>query len=178
MFTNFLFVIICLEASTVRHRASRTQRRSNQLLSDILMQPLRSEIRQRLFQYIMLLLSIIVCALDEAIESDFRRKPPEPYHTSILSGHEWVMELLTGHPERIHCELGMHAHVFKQLILELRDLGHTNSKFVSLEEQLAIFLYCCVTGLSIRHVGERFQRSNDTISRYVLLNIIQLPMTI
>ncbi|KIM67990.1 hypothetical protein SCLCIDRAFT_46554, partial [Scleroderma citrinum Foug A] len=23
-----------------------------------------------------------------------------------------------------------------------------------------------VTGLSIRHVGERFQRSNDTISRY------------
>ena len=178
MFANFLFVIICLKALTVRHRASHTQRRSNQLLSDILMQPLRSEIRQRLFQYIMLLLSIIVCALDEAIESDFRRKPPEPYHTSILSGHEWVMELLTGHPERIRCELGMHAHVFKQLISELRDLGHTNSKFVSLEEQLAIFLYFCVTGLSIRHVGERFQRSNDTISRYVLLNIIQLPMTI
>ncbi|KIJ63750.1 hypothetical protein HYDPIDRAFT_54704, partial [Hydnomerulius pinastri MD-312] len=24
----------------------------------------------------------------------------------------------------------------------------------------------CVTGLSFRHVGERFQRSNDTISRY------------
>ncbi|KAJ7054234.1 hypothetical protein C8F01DRAFT_969788, partial [Mycena amicta] len=24
----------------------------------------------------------------------------------------------------------------------------------------------CVTGLSIRHVGERFQRSNETISRY------------
>ncbi|KAJ3818047.1 hypothetical protein F5878DRAFT_506433, partial [Lentinula raphanica] len=24
----------------------------------------------------------------------------------------------------------------------------------------------CVTGLSVRHVGERFQRSNETISRY------------
>ncbi|KAH7917261.1 hypothetical protein BV22DRAFT_988336, partial [Leucogyrophana mollusca] len=24
----------------------------------------------------------------------------------------------------------------------------------------------CVTGLPIRHVGERFQRSNDTIARY------------
>ncbi|KAJ7101207.1 hypothetical protein C8R44DRAFT_577535, partial [Mycena epipterygia] len=24
----------------------------------------------------------------------------------------------------------------------------------------------CVTGLSIRHVGERFQRSNETISKY------------
>ncbi|KIO14450.1 hypothetical protein M404DRAFT_90975, partial [Pisolithus tinctorius Marx 270] len=44
--------------------------------------------------------------------------------------------------------------------------GHKNSKFVTLEEQLTIFLYTCVTGLTIRHVGERFQRSNDTISRY------------
>ncbi|KAE9395228.1 hypothetical protein BT96DRAFT_747075, partial [Gymnopus androsaceus JB14] len=24
----------------------------------------------------------------------------------------------------------------------------------------------CVTGLSVRHVGEQFQRSNDTISKY------------
>ncbi|KAI0706335.1 hypothetical protein C8Q76DRAFT_591549, partial [Earliella scabrosa] len=24
----------------------------------------------------------------------------------------------------------------------------------------------CVTGLSVRHVGERFQRSNDTIAKY------------
>ncbi|KIJ63717.1 hypothetical protein HYDPIDRAFT_46471, partial [Hydnomerulius pinastri MD-312] len=24
----------------------------------------------------------------------------------------------------------------------------------------------CVTGLSIRHIGERFQRSNDTIAKY------------
>jgi hypothetical protein len=37
-----------------------------------------------------------------------------------------------------------------------------------LEEQLAIFLYACVTGLSVRHLGERFQRSNDTISKYVI----------
>jgi hypothetical protein len=44
-------------------------------------------------------------------------------------------------------------------------MGHTNSRHVSLEEQLSIFLYTCVTGLAVRHVGERFQRSNDTISR-------------
>jgi hypothetical protein len=31
----------------------------------------------------------------------------------------------------------------------------------------AIFLYMCVTGLSVHHVGERFQRSNKTISKYV-----------
>ncbi|KAF8834554.1 hypothetical protein BDN67DRAFT_876599, partial [Paxillus ammoniavirescens] len=44
--------------------------------------------------------------------------------------------------------------------------GHTNSKFVSLEEQVAIFLYTCVTGLTLRNVGEQFQRSSDTISHY------------
>ncbi|KAJ7081525.1 hypothetical protein C8R44DRAFT_527075, partial [Mycena epipterygia] len=44
--------------------------------------------------------------------------------------------------------------------------GLTHSKHVTLEEQVAIFLYTCVTGLSIRHVGERFQRSNETISKY------------
>ncbi|KIK73911.1 hypothetical protein PAXRUDRAFT_89205, partial [Paxillus rubicundulus Ve08.2h10] len=34
------------------------------------------------------------------------------------------------------------------------------------EEQLGIFMYTCVTGLSSRHVGERFQRSPDTVMRY------------
>ncbi|KIK21682.1 hypothetical protein PISMIDRAFT_84612, partial [Pisolithus microcarpus 441] len=44
--------------------------------------------------------------------------------------------------------------------------GHENSQFVSLEEQLAIFLYMSITGLTIRHVGEHFQHSNETISQY------------
>ncbi|KIN98454.1 hypothetical protein M404DRAFT_157497, partial [Pisolithus tinctorius Marx 270] len=38
--------------------------------------------------------------------------------------------------------------------------------FVSLEEQLAIFLYMSVTGLTIRHIGEHSQQSNETISWY------------
>ncbi|KAJ8593508.1 hypothetical protein M405DRAFT_721598, partial [Rhizopogon salebrosus TDB-379] len=37
---------------------------------------------------------------------------------------------------------------------------------MSVEEQLGIFLYTCVTGLSLRLVGERFQCSPDTITRY------------
>jgi len=78
----------------------------------------------------------------------------ELYHTSILTGEAWVAELLAGHPERIRCELGVHHHVFAALIFELRQMGYSSSRFVSLEEQLAIFLYTCVTGLTIRHVGE------------------------
>ena len=75
------------------------------------------------------------------------------------------MELLKGHPNRIRCELGVSRDVFLELIDELRRFGHGNSRYVSLEEQLAIFLYMSVTGLTIRHVREWFQRSNETISK-------------
>jgi hypothetical protein len=118
-------------------------------------------IRQRLQQFAALFLSIILTATASVVESVFTR---EPYHTSILTGEMWVMELLAGHPERICCELRVRHHVFAALISELREMGYDNSKYVSLEEQLAIFLYACVTGLTIRHLGERFQRSNETIS--------------
>jgi len=126
--------------------------------------PQHPEVCRRLIQYSILLISILISATATVLESLYG-KDPEPYHTSVLSGEAWVMELLSGHPERIRCELGVHAHVFAELISEICTLGHTDSKFVSLEEQLAIFLYTAVTGLSVRHVGERFRRSNDTISR-------------
>ena len=90
-----------------------------------------------------------------------------PYHTSALSGHAWVQELISGHPLQIKTELGMRLELFKCLVDELRDCGLEDSRGVTLEEQLAIFLHTCVTGLSIRHVGERFQHANATISRYV-----------
>jgi hypothetical protein len=58
--------------------------------------------------------------------------------------------------------------VFHALIKSLQSAGYTSSRYVTLDEQLAIFLYTCVTGLSIRHVGERFQRATETVSRYVI----------
>ena len=127
------------------------------------------QIRQALLNYILTLLQILLATLAELGENqNLPRKEPIPYHTSILSGHQWVLELISGHPDRIRCELGMEKEVFLQLLLELRQAGHQDSRRVTLEEQLAIFLYICVTGLTVRHVGEQFQRSNDTISRYVL----------
>jgi len=44
-------------------------------------------------------------------------------------------------------------------------MGYKDSREVRLEEQLSIFLYTSVTGLSTRHVGERFQRVNNTIAK-------------
>jgi hypothetical protein len=125
----------------------------------------RAQVRQRAFRYITLLINILLVAATHILISIHTPDDPEPYHTSALTGQEWVIELIVGHPERIRCELGVHVHVFEGLVNELRALGHTDSRHVSLEEQVAIFLYSCVTGLTVRHVGERFQRSNETISR-------------
>lgn len=88
----------------------------------------------------------------------------QPIHTSAPSGLAWVDELIDGHPDRIKTALGVSLPIFKGLLSTLRKLGYKNSKHVKLREQLAIFLHTCVTGLSIRHVAERFLRSNGTIS--------------
>ena len=117
---------------------------------------------QWIIHYAALIISIIVSATANILQSLYVR---EPYHTSALSGKAWLLELLCGHPKQIHTELGVSLEVFSNLVQELSDIGYQNSRNVSLEEQLAIFLYMCVTGLTIRHVGERFQRSNETISQ-------------
>ena len=90
---------------------------------------------------------------------------PEPYHTSILSSQMWVDELLEGHPDRIYCELSVRREIFLELVHTLHNFGITGSKHVSLEEQLSIFLYMSMTGLTICHTGERLQRSNNMISK-------------
>ncbi|KZP05026.1 hypothetical protein FIBSPDRAFT_684529, partial [Athelia psychrophila] len=66
---------------------------------------------------------------------------PTPYHTSALTGEAWVMELMMGHPDRIRCELGVSLVVFQALVTHLQEIGFKRSKYVSLEEQVAIFLY-------------------------------------
>jgi transposase len=62
----------------------------------------------------------------------------------------------------------MRLNVFLKFVEELREAGMRDSRHVTMEEKAAIFLYMSVTGLRIRHAGERFQRSKDTISKYFL----------
>jgi len=88
------------------------------------------------------------------------------YHDSILTGKQWVQELLQGNPNRIKDQLGMGKHVFQKLIQQLYSLTSVNhTRHVDLEEQVAIFLFIIVTNLSNRKVAECFQRSGDTISK-------------
>jgi hypothetical protein len=63
----------------------------------------------------------------------------------------------------------MRKFVFRRLVKFLSEkVGLGDSRYVTLEEQVAIFLYTVVTNLSNWKVAERFQRSGDTISKYVL----------
>jgi len=67
---------------------------------------------------------------------------------------------MTGHPDQIWHNLGVNLPVFNALLEDLRRHGHIQSRNgISVEEQLAIFLYTCVTGLSTHHLGERFHIS-------------------
>lgn len=94
------------------------------------------------------------------------RYAKEPMHDSSLSGRAWLNELLAGHPGVFHICFGMQRHVFLALVVQLHLLGYNEkpNAHVLLDEALAIFLYTCVTGLSVDHVAVRFQHSKSTIS--------------
>jgi hypothetical protein len=59
-----------------------------------------------------------------------------PYHTSILTGEGWVLELLTGHPRRIHTELGVSHAVFDKLISTLHSMGLHSSHRIHLKNNI------------------------------------------
>jgi len=67
----------------------------------------------------------------------------QPYHTSSLSSEKWVLELLQGHPGHIHHEFGIYKDIFLKPIAELVDLGYSPLRYITLEKELAIFLYTC-----------------------------------
>ncbi|KAE9385975.1 hypothetical protein BT96DRAFT_792423, partial [Gymnopus androsaceus JB14] len=65
----------------------------------------------------------------------------QEYHNSVFTGYAWVQELIHGHPDCIRSELGVRLPVFIALVEQLCILGMADSRFVTLEEQVAIFLY-------------------------------------
>jgi hypothetical protein len=73
---------------------------------------------RRLYQYITLFISILLTAFTGILQME-SAKTRQPYHTSILTGEGWVMELLSGHPNRIRCKLRVSHDVFLELICEL-----------------------------------------------------------
>ncbi|KAL0433630.1 UNVERIFIED_CONTAM: hypothetical protein Slati_2697300 [Sesamum latifolium] len=94
----------------------------------------------------------------------------QPQHTSSLQGSDWVIELMSGHPDRILNMLRVRKETFQTLCSLLQDKGvllELQWSRVSVMELLAIFLQ--TVGLSERQRTscERFQHSLETISRHM-----------
>ena len=115
---------------------------------------------------LLLFLTIILMQIILIAGQVFFTTPHIPYHTSVLTGQAWVLELMNGHPNHIKTNLGVSMEVFSALVIVLNQNGIVDSRNgVLVEEQLAIYLYTCVTGLSSCLVGEWFQRSTDTVTK-------------
>lgn len=89
-----------------------------------------------------------------------------PYHTSPLSGLQWLDQMLesSANPQAIYDALGMRAHVFLSFVSLLETSGGlTASRHVNTREQVAIFLYLLRHNVGVRAIASRFNRSFDTV---------------
>ena len=108
----------------------------------------------------------IDATVDAIIDSIVDKPTPRPFHDSSLSGSARLRELRCGHPDAMRAILGVTHTVFASVLGELQIYaGLSRTKHVESDEQLAIFLYIARGGLSVRHAGMWFQRSNGTIAK-------------
>lgn len=99
-------------------------------------------------------------------ETRFNRKPTA---RNPNQGRETVSEWLE-RPVLLRMGTGLHLHTFQELCAWIR--AHTrldDTRYMSLEEKLAIFLHICHTGGGFENTKIVFNRSKETISRYVTL---------
>lgn len=106
----------------------------------------------------------------------------EPCRTSTLSGHVFVHDILNG-PSKINTELfQMERHVFLLLCLLFREKGFLeDSRYLCVEEQMAIFLMTISHNTRNRFLQDIFQHSGETIHRYfhvVLIAMLKFSMEI
>lgn len=64
---------------------------------------------RHMINFITLVVRMIIITALGVVQSRYLK---QPWHTSILTGHMWVLELLGGHPERICTALGCNHHTF------------------------------------------------------------------
>ncbi|KAF5354500.1 hypothetical protein D9758_012403 [Tetrapyrgos nigripes] len=106
---------------------------------------------------------LMVTAAGAAATSQRRR----PFLSGIFIGQMWLEDMLKGRNERFRRMFGMNKRVFHGLVQELSNTcGLKDSRYVSAEEKVAIFLHTMVSTCSNRELQEHFQRGGDTILHY------------
>jgi hypothetical protein len=95
------------------------------------------------------------------------REPAQPKRTSSMTGRRYIEELLAGgHEIRVQEVLRMRLTPFRRLTTIMRGRLLYDSRHISVEEQLAMFLHVVGRGTSFRDVEERYQHSGETVFRY------------
>ncbi|CAI9269664.1 unnamed protein product [Lactuca saligna] len=90
-----------------------------------------------------------------------------PCHTSDRTGHMFITEVLNGHPRRCYEMFRLNVPVFRQLCIDLTtNYGLQQTRNVSMEESVGIFLMTLAHGCSNRFVQEFFNHSGETIHRH------------
>ena len=98
---------------------------------------------------------LLLCALEEH-HNAYHTK--QPCRNSTLTGHDYVLEILNGNIFWCYEQLRMDKHVFLSLYNVLKEKRVLkNSRYITVEEQVAMLLY--VISHNERHhvVGERYQ---------------------
>ena len=109
---------------------------------------------------------LTVAIAEHVLHLHYTRLFRRPKRDSSMRGEKKVEEWLRRHPAAMHDHLSVSPTTFGLILGDLETLGdlkptlHTSSRV-----QLAIFLYTCRDGGSVRHAGECFQKSNETIAR-------------
>ena len=100
---------------------------------------------------------------------------PTSMNTLTLTRMEWLKELLTGHPVCFYDAFGMSKHVFWKLVHELvLHAGLAHSRYICIEEQVAMFLCICKTDCTVCNLGKHFQHSPATISKWAAIPCIKI----
>ncbi|KAM3255872.1 hypothetical protein ACQJBY_048816 [Aegilops geniculata] len=90
-----------------------------------------------------------------------------PMHTSILTGARRVNEILNGHEDLCKRHFRMETDIFQALVQKLRENDRlVDGRDVSVEEQVAIFLYALSKNATNDTLADWFQHSGQTISYY------------
>ncbi|XP_022027780.1 uncharacterized protein LOC110928996 [Helianthus annuus] len=90
-----------------------------------------------------------------------------PCHTSNRTCHMYVNEILTSHPRRCYEIFRLHVPVFRQLCIDLvTNYGLKQSRNMSVEESVRIFLMTLAHGCTNRFVQESFNHYGETIHRH------------
>lgn len=102
----------------------------------------------------------------------------QPCRTRPFTGHQIIMDISQGLPDRGYQYFRMSNTIFIRLRDELVEKGLIQgSRHLTVDEQLGIFLFAIGHGVTNRVLAETFQHSGETISRYfttVLRGVVEL----